>query len=127
RLGAVLSSVAVLPVVAGVGLQPIGVVSAAMAVAATGPTLDEVPSDSTQISTVIIESHPIATLIVDDERAGSTPLEVRLRPGDHELKLAAQTYADWTVRVKLAGGQMLTLPPVELVPLPTAEIVSASV
>ena len=42
---------------------------------------------------------------------------MRLAPGDHELRLVAETYAEWTVRVKLLGGETITLPTVELAPL----------
>ncbi len=75
---------------------------------------------------VMLASSPLASVVVNDEPAGRTPAELRLRPGEHDLKLVASTFEEWTTRVKVEAGQRLTVPPVDMVPLPASEVIAVT-
>jgi hypothetical protein len=73
-----------------------------------------------------LRSSPNAGVFVNDESSGRTPLELRLRPGEYDLRLVASSYEDWTRRIRVEPGQPLSIPPVDLVPLATSKVINPS-
>ena len=54
-----------------------------------------------------IDSYIAAKIYVDGQFSGTTPRTVKLIPGDHQIRLIADGYDDWTRRVKLRGSQQV--------------------
>lgn len=64
-----------------------------------------------------ITTFPIgAHVIIDGERKGTTPLEIRLPSGHYELRLNLEGYGDWAASVKIAENALVQVP-VDLLPL----------
>ncbi|QDG52013.1 PEGA domain-containing protein [Persicimonas caeni] len=53
---------------------------------------------------VTVTSTPAASLWVDGERVGQTPIDHRLAPGEHTLELSVADYQKWTETYELAVG-----------------------
>jgi hypothetical protein len=87
------------------------------------PVASPSPADP-QLAAVQLRSNPNAGIFVDDESAGRTPAELRLKPGEHDLKLVAPSFEDWTRRVVVEPGVALTIPPADLVPLPASKVLN---
>jgi len=115
----------------GLGVRQMTSSSATTAPPTVGPTLVALAPTVTaaapvdpQLVPIQLRSNPNAGVFVDDESAGRTPLEVRLKPGEHDLKLLAPSYEEWTKRVVAEPGSALTVPPVDLIPLPAAKVIN---
>lgn len=81
------------------------------------PGVPEVPPAG-----IAVGSTPPASILVNGEPAGRTPRQLQLPPGSYDVTLVAPTYREWTTRVSLAEGQQLSIPPVDLVPKPAAQV-----
>src|SRR2546423_1695508 len=62
------------------------------------------------LARIDLSSNPPSNIVVDGQPVGRTPFQPGMAPGDHEVRLTAQTYADWTIRVKAVGGELITIP-----------------
>jgi hypothetical protein len=58
---------------------------------------------------VTINSYISARIYVDGQFSGATPRTVKLTPGDHQIRLIADGYDDWTRRVRLRSKQQIGL------------------
>ena len=68
-------------------------------------------------SDITIDSIPgNATVWVDGEPAGSTPLKFELLTGDHDIELKAERFKPWHTRLAVAANQPQVLDPVRLQP-----------
>jgi hypothetical protein len=65
--------------------------------------------------------------MVNNEPAGLTPAQLRLKEGEYELKIVAPTYKEWTTRVNVKPGERFTIPQFALEPVPVAEVILNSV
>ncbi len=64
-----------------------------------------------------LDSKPVgATVSIDGEHRGQTPLEVSLPPGAHEVRLTLPDHGDWEAQVKVAENRVTQIP-VELIRL----------
>ncbi|MDX2032667.1 MAG: PEGA domain-containing protein [Blastocatellia bacterium] len=54
-----------------------------------------------------IDSYTAARIYVDGQFSGTTPRTVKLIPGDHQIRLIADGYDDWTRRVRLKRSQQV--------------------
>ncbi len=63
-------------------------------------------------ATVIVNSNPDgAEITVDGKYAGNTPSTLRLRAGDHSVKIDKAGFASWQKSVSISGGSNLSLSP----------------
>ena len=62
-----------------------------------------------QAGYIAIDSYVPARIYVDGQFSGLTPRTVKLSVGDHQIRLIAEGYEDWTRRVKLGGLQQVGL------------------
>jgi formylglycine-generating enzyme required for sulfatase activity len=68
-------------------------------------------------SDVTIDSIPgKATVLVDGQPAGSTPLTLELLAGDHEIELKAERFKSWRTHLKVEANHPQVLEPVRLQP-----------
>lgn len=58
---------------------------------------------------VTINSYVAARIYVDGQFSGVTPRTVKLTSGDHQIRLIADGYDDWTRRVRLKSKQQVGL------------------
>ena len=56
---------------------------------------------------IAIDSYISARIYVNGQFSGSTPRTVKLIPGDHQIRLIADGYDDWTRRVRLKSRQQI--------------------
>lgn len=56
---------------------------------------------------VTINSYTPARIYVDGQLSGITPRTIRLTAGDHQIRLIADGYEDWTRRVRLKAQQQV--------------------
>jgi eukaryotic-like serine/threonine-protein kinase len=65
-----------------------------------------------------LESKPLgAQVLVDGEVKGLTPVEIKLPPGSHEVRLSMENHGDWEAQVRITENKV-TVIPVELVRMP---------
>jgi eukaryotic-like serine/threonine-protein kinase len=65
-----------------------------------------------------LESKPLgAQVLVDGEVKGLTPIEIKLPPGSHEVRLSMENHGDWEAQVRISENKV-TVIPVELVRMP---------
>lgn len=65
-----------------------------------------------------LESKPLgAQVLVNGEVRGLTPIEIKLPPGSHEVRLSMENHGDWEAQVRIAENQR-TVIPVELIRMP---------
>lgn len=62
-----------------------------------------------RIGYVAINSYTPARIYVDGQFSGLTPRTVKLTAGDHQIRLIAEGFEDWTRRVRLRGLQQVGL------------------
>ncbi len=74
----------------------------------------------------IVSSPEGATLYVDGDPVGETPLTAQLLEGDRDLSLRLEGFKDWTTGMELTAGTRLSLPPVTLIPADTLIAVDSS-
>lgn len=60
-------------------------------------------------ATLTVLSFPVAQVVVDGEELGSTPIDVTLAPGPHDLVLRQQGFGERKHRIDLASGETRTL------------------
>jgi len=51
-------------------------------------------------------------------------MDLNLDPGEHDIKLVAPSFEEWTKHISIVPGLATTFPPVDLVPLPAAKVVN---
>jgi hypothetical protein len=51
------------------------------------------------VARVALSSNPNASIYIDGEPAGRTPATLSLKPGQHDLRLIAKTFEEWTRRI----------------------------
>ncbi len=56
---------------------------------------------------VAINSYAPARIYVDGQFSGTTPRTIRLTAGDHQIRLIADGYEDWTRRIRLKSRQQV--------------------
>lgn len=56
---------------------------------------------------VVINSYTPARIYINGQFSGITPRTIKLTPGDHQIRLIADGYADWTRRVRLETKQQI--------------------
>jgi hypothetical protein len=56
---------------------------------------------------VSVNSYTPARIYVDGQFSGVTPRTIRLTAGDHQIRLIADGYEDWTRRVRLKARQQV--------------------
>ncbi|MFN0086915.1 MAG: PEGA domain-containing protein [Blastocatellia bacterium] len=56
---------------------------------------------------IAIDCYISARIYVNGQFSGTTPRTVKLTPGDHQIRLIADGYDDWTRRVRLKGSQQI--------------------
>lgn len=90
---------------------------------------DKVPSAGTVKSTTTadikkplgmlrLESKPSgAQVLVDGDVKGLTPIEIKLPPGSHEVRLSMENHGDWEAQVRITENKLTSIP-VELVRVP---------
>jgi len=65
---------------------------------------------------VKLDSQPAgATLLVDGELVGQTPLTVEILEGSHDLQLSLDGYKSWVEPIEVTAGQAMELPAVKMV------------
>ena len=57
-----------------------------------------------------------AQVLLDGENKGTTPLNIQVPPGAHEIRLVLANYGDWEAQVKVVEDKVTHIP-VELMPL----------
>ncbi|MEM1089441.1 MAG: PEGA domain-containing protein [Pseudomonadota bacterium] len=67
-----------------------------------------------------------ATLYVDGDPVGETPLTAQILEGDRDLSLQLEGYKDWATGLTLTAGAELALPTVELTPADTLVTVAST-
>ena len=67
-----------------------------------------------------------ATLYVDGDPVGETPLTAQILEGDRDLSLQLEGYKDWATGLTLTAGAELALPTVELPPADTLVTVAST-
>ncbi|MFK7956179.1 MAG: PEGA domain-containing protein [Lysobacterales bacterium] len=76
---------------------------------------------------VEIVSMPIgATLYVDGDPVGETPLTAQIIEGERTLSLQLEGFKDWSSDMPVTAGAQLSLPPVTLIPADTLISVASS-
>ena len=66
---------------------------------------------------ISIQSEPDkATVLVDGQPAGATPLTLKLLEGEHDLELQAERYKSWQSRLAVVANQPQKLPIIRLQP-----------
>jgi formylglycine-generating enzyme required for sulfatase activity len=69
-------------------------------------------------SDITIDSIPDnATVLIDGQPAGRTPLTIELLAGDHEIELKAALFKPWQIRLTVKANQPQVLDPVRLQPV----------
>ncbi len=61
--------------------------------------------DNGEAGVVAINSYTPARIYVDGQFSGTTPRTIKLTAGDHQIRLIADGYEDWTRRVRLKNRQ----------------------
>ncbi len=65
-----------------------------------------------------LESKPSgAQVLVDGNVKGLTPIEIKLPPGSHEVRLSMENHGDWEAQVRITENKLTSIP-VELVRVP---------
>lgn len=60
------------------------------------------PTASVATGEVSIDAHPVADLVIDGQRVGSTPYTGRLPTGTHTVRMTARGYQPWEGTVEIA-------------------------
>ena len=68
----------------------------------------EVKSDG-EVGYLTINSYAPARIYVDGQFSGLTPRTLRLTSGDHQIRLIADGYEDWTRRIRIKSRQQIGL------------------
>jgi eukaryotic-like serine/threonine-protein kinase len=71
------------------------------------PSVTEMAKAEASPATLLIRSTPAASVRVDGDLRGRTPLDVSLAPGTHRLLLSSDDGQEEAVHLELAAGQML--------------------
>jgi hypothetical protein len=79
------------------------------------PTVDEVKLGIEQIDgaktgttgVLVINSYTPARIYINGQYSGTTPRTIKLTAGDHQLRLIADGYEEWTRRVRMTSRQQV--------------------